>query len=72
VLEILDDGCGLTPAPAAGSGSGRGLRHMAQRAEKLGAQLTLEPAPGTGLRVRLRLPLREGDLPVSAPAPLNG
>lgn len=63
VLEILDDGAGLAAAPAAGSG--RGLRHMAQRAEKLGAQLTLEPAPGTGLRVRLRLPLREGDFPLS-------
>ncbi len=70
VLEILDDGGGLAPVPAAGSG--RGLRHMAQRAGKLGAQLTLEPAPGTGLRVRLHLPLRKGDFPVSDPVPLSG
>jgi signal transduction histidine kinase len=70
VLEILDDGCGLAPAPA--EGSGRGLRHMSQRAEKLGAQLTLAPAPGSGLRVRLHLPLLAWDLPVSGPVPLGG
>ena len=50
----------------------RGLRHMAQRAEKLGAQLTLAPAPGSGLRVRLHLPLLAWDLPVSGPVPLGG
>lgn len=70
VLEILDDGCGLASEPS--PGSGRGLRHMAQRAEKLGAQLTLGPAPGSGLRVRLQLPLRGGDFARSDPVPLSG
>lgn len=70
-LEIQDDGQGL---PASGpTGSGRGLRHMAQRADKLGARLLVAnaPAPHSGVRVSLTLPLPEGDFPSSDAAPLT-
>jgi signal transduction histidine kinase len=69
-LEIQDDGKGLPEQPAAASG--RGLRHMAQRAEKLGARLVVAnaPAPQRGVLVSLSLPLPEGDFPSSDAAPL--
>lgn len=57
VLEMTDNGGGLPAAPS-GSG-GRGLRHMAQRAQTLGGTLTVDNAPGCGVRVRLRLPLTD-------------
>lgn len=54
-LEICDDGRGLMPErPASG---GRGLRHMAQRAETLGGTLSVDNMAGGGVRVLLRLPL---------------
>lgn len=69
-LEIQDDGKGLPEQPAAASG--RGLRHMVQRAEKLGARLVVANAlaPQRGVLVSLRLPLPEGDFPSSDAAPL--
>jgi signal transduction histidine kinase len=54
-LEICDDGRGLMPElPASG---GRGLRHMAQRAETLGGTLSVDNIAGGGVRVLLRLTL---------------
>lgn len=70
-LDIQDDGQGL---PVSGpTGSGRGLRHMAQRADKLGARLLVShaPAPQSGVLVSLALPLPEGDFPSSDAAPLT-
>lgn len=69
-LEIQDDGRGLPAQPTAASG--RGLRHMTQRAERLGARLVVAnaPAPQRGVLVSLSLPLREGDFPSSDAAPL--
>ena len=70
VLEVGDDGTGLPPA---GAGQpGRGLGNMRQRAERLGAQLLIEntPAPGTGTRVRLTVPLSDTDFFSSEPVPL--
>lgn len=71
VLEILDDGLGMPATDPAAAGTGRGLRHMAQRAARIGAQLQVTGAPGSGVRVRLELPLREGGAPLSHPTPLQ-
>lgn len=51
VLEIADDGIGFVP----GAGGGLGLQSQRHRAEQLGAELTVESAPGRGTRVRLRM-----------------
>ncbi|MBI3885307.1 MAG: sensor histidine kinase [Opitutae bacterium] len=55
-LIVTDNGRGLPPAPA--PGSGMGLRIMAHRAELLGGTFRVEPAPGAGVQIRCRLPLR--------------
>lgn len=70
VLEVRDDGKGLS-GPATGH-HGRGLGNMHQRAERLGAELVVDnaPMPWTGTLVRLHLPLHEGDFPHSGPVPL--
>jgi signal transduction histidine kinase len=52
VLEIADDGIGFAPAA---SGRGLGLQSQRHRADQLGAELTVESAPGRGTRVRLRV-----------------
>jgi signal transduction histidine kinase len=68
VLEIGDDGRGLgAQRPTAG---GRGLRHMAHRAESLGATLTLDSSPAGGVLVRLRLPLSDSAFESSDAMPL--
>jgi signal transduction histidine kinase len=59
-LQVEDDGVGLPPDGASG---GMGLRTMAYRAQVLGGQLTVAPAPGGGTRVACRLPR-----PVPSPA----
>ena len=55
-LTIADDGCGFDPAchqPA--KGHGRGLMIMRERAAAVGADLTVESAPGRGTRVIVTL-----------------
>ncbi|WP_395104787.1 GAF domain-containing sensor histidine kinase [Actinomadura sp. SCN-SB] len=65
VLEVDDDGAGFDPAstgapaengaePQAG---GLGLASMRDRAESVGAALTIDAAPGNGTVVRLEVPL---------------
>jgi len=39
-----------------GATSGVGLRSLRERAERLGAQLDLESAPGRGTSIRIQLP----------------
>ncbi len=63
-LEVTDDGRGVdaATAPAAPSGSGRGLTGMRRRAARIGAELAVAPAhasdgPRRGTRVTLILPL---------------
>lgn len=70
-LEIQDDGQGLPDSEA--RPHGRGLRHMAQRAERLGARLVVAnaPPPQRGTRVSLSVPLPEGDFRLSDAAPLT-
>jgi signal transduction histidine kinase len=57
VVLLEDDGVGFDLAQAS---RGRGLRHLSQRAGRLGGRLTLDSAPGHGTRVRLELPLQRG------------
>jgi signal transduction histidine kinase len=54
---IEDDGHGFDPEAA---GGGRGLRHLTQRAARLGGRLVLDSAPGRGTRIQLDLPLQRG------------
>ncbi|MDX2286623.1 MAG: two-component regulator propeller domain-containing protein [Bacteroidia bacterium] len=55
LLEIEDNGTGLPPGHPA---HGYGLESMRRRAADLGGTLELLPAPGGGLLLRARLPLR--------------
>jgi two-component system nitrate/nitrite sensor histidine kinase NarX len=58
-LEVRDDGQGFAGAAGAPAGADEthvGLRIMAERAERLGAQLELRSAPGGGTSVVLTLP----------------
>lgn len=49
IMEVRDDGPGMPPAPL--NGYTHGLSGIRIRAERIGAQLTIESAPGTGVRV---------------------
>jgi two-component system sensor histidine kinase UhpB len=55
LLEIVDDGRGLAP----GDAEGPGIRGMRERALSIGARLDIESAAGTGVTVRLVVPLRQ-------------
>ena len=57
MLQVEDDGTGLPTERPAG---GMGLRTMAYRAQVLGGELTVAPAPGGGARVRCRVPRLAG------------
>jgi signal transduction histidine kinase len=50
LVEVSDDGRGLTGTP------GQGLRGMRERAESIGGSLTLGAREGGGCRVTARLP----------------
>ena len=50
-LEVTDDGRGFDPQGA--HAAGMGLRNMAERAQRLGGDLTIESAAGAGTRVRV-------------------
>jgi len=51
LVEIADDGIG-----GAGTGSGTGLRRLADRVEALGGRLTLSSPPGRGTTIRAEIP----------------
>jgi signal transduction histidine kinase len=54
-LEVRDDGLGFEPDSAAPA-AGLGLQSMAERAEQIGAELTLKSAPDQGASVLVELP----------------
>jgi signal transduction histidine kinase len=56
LLEISDDGRGFTPAEVRKQG-GLGLRGIQERAEQLGAQLSIQSAPGHGARIQVEVDL---------------
>jgi signal transduction histidine kinase len=51
---ITDNGCGFDAATTL---TGRGLRHLPQRAASLGGSVIIESHPGSGTTVRLLLPI---------------
>ena len=53
-LEIADNGTGFDPTAMSAS-SGIGLSSMRERAEKLGATLTIQSTPGEGTQVLVRI-----------------
>ena len=53
-VEVADDGCGFD---AQQPSTGRGLRHLVQRAGRLGGSVQIDSAAGRGTRVTLVLPL---------------
>ena len=55
-LEVLDDGVGFDRSAIAGRG-GVGLRSIAERAARIGGQLTHESKPGEGTRLRVEVTL---------------
>lgn len=56
LVEILDDGCGISDANAT-QGSGLGMRTMRYRAELIGASLEVAARNGGGTRVAVSLPV---------------
>jgi signal transduction histidine kinase len=59
-LEITDNGVGFDYARAT---EGHGLRNMRERAFAVGGQLQVESAPGSGSRLRFKVPLRTEVVP---------
>lgn len=56
-LRVQDDGGGFAIAEARGCSQGHfGLVGMQERAEKIGAQFTVESLPGQGTRIEIRVP----------------
>jgi two-component system sensor histidine kinase UhpB len=58
VLEVRDDGCGITPQQAAGQTTG--LSGMRERALLIGGRLEVGPVATSGTLVRLTVPPRPG------------
>jgi signal transduction histidine kinase len=61
LIEIADNGAGMTDPAGLGAGAagGRGLLGMRERAELLGGTLETGAAPAGGLLVTARIPLKE-------------
>jgi len=53
VLRVLDNGSGF----ASGAAEGGGLRGIRERALIIGGAVAIEPAPGGGVEIRLRVPV---------------
>lgn len=60
-LEIRDDGVGFSPEDISGP-SRHGLRGMRERSELIGADFQVASRPGNGTSVRVRLPLKLGEV----------
>lgn len=66
LLDVTDDGRGITPTEAA-SGASLGLVGMRERAALLGGSVVIRGAPGVGTTVQVRVP--SGGAPVDGVAP---
>jgi two-component system, NarL family, sensor kinase len=64
-LVITDDGCGFDPDEKAGAEERHsyGLVGIRERAELIGASLTLTSRPGTGTTVEVLIPKKNGETP---------
>ncbi len=58
-VEVRDDGVGFAAGGAPPGETHVGLRIMRERAERIGATVSVSSVPGAGTRVRLALPPRE-------------
>ena len=56
ILEVCDDGRGISP----GASNGVGLGSMKERAAEVGGRLTIEPLVHRGTRLRAELPVTRG------------
>ena len=65
-ITVEDDGRGLPPPAAGGSGAHYGMDIMRERAALLGGTIEFTPREGSGTRVRLRFPLAPAPAPVAA------
>ena len=58
MLTIADDGVGIAPeARPSARGLHIGLQVMRERAAQVDGELSVLPGPGTGARVRCRVPI---------------
>lgn len=63
VAEVVDDGRGFAiPESVDGLDGGLGIVGMRERAAIAGGELELESVPGRGTTVRVRIPMREGEV----------
>jgi signal transduction histidine kinase len=70
VLQIKDDGKGFDPQACAGPKDGHfGLLGIRERTERLGGQVVIASAPGTGTSVRVEIPAHSSDGDESLPPP---
>ena len=68
-FEVRDDGCGFDQEAGPADETHVGMRIMAERAERIGAQLEVTSRPGRGTSVVLTLPASAGS-PTNASPPL--
>ena len=69
-VVVEDDGVGYRVDRAPGPGDGHfGLTIMRRRVASAGGEVTVEPRPGGGTRVRARLPVRSPAVASPGPAP---
>lgn len=62
LLDVQDDGRGLTAAPPSTTGGGYGLLAMRQRLAQLGGELIIESEPDEGTTLTVTIPLGEQPL----------
>jgi signal transduction histidine kinase len=65
VVEVIDDGHGFDVPAKQGLAGHFGLRGMAERAERIGANLAVTSTPGSGTQVRVTVPLANDGEPTS-------
>lgn len=63
-MQITDDGCGFNMAAGTENGSGLGLSNMRERADEIGAKLTITSDPGKGTQIFIELALEETEVPI--------
>jgi signal transduction histidine kinase len=59
-VQIDDAGAGFDPLAPLADPRSSGLRGMRERAELLGAEFTIESAPGAGTQITVEFPLQDG------------
>jgi signal transduction histidine kinase len=64
-VEVIDDGDGFDVTAKQGLAGHFGLRGMAERAARIGANLAVTSTPGTGTHVRVTVPLAKDGEPTS-------